>query len=289
MNIIINKNIIDFKLESETTLGQILPDLLNHMSDSGYYNPIVKVDGVSITFHNNDWKDIAIDKICDLSLDARNVLEIEENINIIDNALFALEDTPSDMDLTKLIKEWDLFCASLSFWLFDFHFDSSLFSTIKQLETIWSDVQKRTALSESGKSILNLAKKSLVEKSRELDNPIAELLHTVNLLNADIENLDSLGSLFQKGNDSKAFNIVSSFTEHFQKFIRCQTFIDDEEIIDVLTDFISKTSEKLNELVKSLEVKNYTLASDLAEYEILVLLRDYLPKIETLLNKKIEN
>lgn len=267
MDLEINGEQVGYTLENEKTLGDVLPSVFAFLQKNGFWAFSAEADGASLNLQEEGWQTKEIKNVKLLQVAGQMVLEIEEVADKLRTARKALEEQGLDA-LEKETLQMALLAASLRFWLGDFTLEAGFFSTIENLPALAAEPGAEVG---QAMRLLEIALQHLDEKDAELAAPQAEGKKAAEMLLAHKEPLTQLPALFQAGKDAEALKVIAALSEPFQKMARCVSFLSEKVTIQTLapvTDFLRRTTEKIDEFMKAYEAKDYVLAGDIAEYEI---------------------
>ena len=133
--------------------------------------------------------------------------------------------------------------------------------------------------------MVNQVKTIIIDRMREIYNPVREILASARLLGSTIKEIRDVSVLLQTGKDQQAMNAVVRFTELSQKLIRLYPLLDEEGALDTakskvdglsFKDFYTRLNNVLLDLLGAFEAKDSVLIGDLLEYEVA-------PKLEKLI------
>lgn len=288
MKLEINGEEIAFELENEKTLEDVVRSIATHLQDHGFVGLEIMADGEKLSFEDDSWKGKQIKDVQRLQVNGQMAYDFDQCIKIL---LLAKEafDGENLEDIGKILAFWPRFMISLRFWLSDFHLGEGYFSTIGNLPNLVSQFLEKSELKVQILRILDLSTQALEEKGRELENPKSEVLVAISRLQDFRDPLTSLAVLFQNGKDAKAMQDILIFMELFQKLMRTVNFLPAsyQSMREKTAEIAQGFSGKMKEFTQACEVKDYVLAADLAEYEIVPQL-DALDQLRVLLEQPSE-
>ncbi|MGL4524795.1 MAG: hypothetical protein ACRCVN_04665 [Spirochaetia bacterium] len=277
MKLEINGEEIVFELENEKKLIDVVKSIVGYLQSNAFVDLIFDADGKILEITDISWHELLVEDVQLLKVKGEMAYDFEQCMQILEltKEVFI---AGTDEDLKKILGLWPRFVISLRFWLSDFHLGESYFNTIKNLPHLIAQVSDKPELKDQIIRMLELSMEAVKEKGRELENPKEEVLLAIDRLQNFKEPLTSLAVLFQNGKDGQAMQDILVFMELFQKLMRTVNFLPVQEY----QAFREKTaavaqsfSEKIREFTQACEDKDYVLAADVAEYEIL-------PQLESL-------
>lgn len=287
MRLEVNGEEIAFELENEETLKDVVLSVVNHLQSHGFVDLEIIADGSKLILSDDSWKDKSIKDIEFLQVRGDMAYDFEQCLKIMLLSREAFE-AGNPEDVRKILGFWPRFMISIRFWLSDFHLGEGYFTTMGNVPNLISQILEQPELKGQIIRMLNLSMQAIEEKGRELDHPKEEILSAILRLQAFKEPLAALAILFQNGKDAKAMQDILVFMEVFQKLMRTVNFLPaDYQLLRQKTAQIAqKFSDKMREFTQACETKDYVLAADLAEYEIVPNL-EALDEIKVLLEQPI--
>ncbi len=276
MILTIDKKRIDFTLENERFLNEVIESINYWLSD----NQLI-IEKLYINNEDYSQKDLNI------KLDNINIIDIETlsfrdlNINNLTWIKFFFE------KLVNGIEKWDQMILSqikkeLPFVLNHLPVILSLDNSapeesyndliIEMMEKYnyfkykEEDVNKTEAI-----SILNNIIILLNERIKEYTDTKEELLKSIGILATIKPDLGSVSIFLQSGKSIEASNIMDKFFRIFHKILRILNFnLKNSELIsnNRIDDFTQGLDDILGELVEGYESQDLVLIGDILEYEI---------------------
>lgn len=279
MEIRINDTVLDFTLENEKILGEIIEQIDHWLNSS-------KLILTSIIFDNKEllslptpeWRDIPVEKVKTLKLTAKpgyevradNMQTILEFLTLLRNALQS-----RDMKLFKELQEgFSIMAESIKRHLPD-HPETEL--ALAELSNLinsisWEKAEVARALHLT-KQLTEIINKLLTE----IRNPVKALNNLALELEQCISEISDVSLLLQTGKDRKAMEAIIRFSELNENLVRIFQNLknnrqkETEELtIDgmSLEKFYSELNTILKELVEAFHAQDSVLIGDLLEYEI---------------------
>jgi len=259
MKITVNGNEIDFTLEGEKTIGDVIEELRIWLSGTGMLVGDIEIDNQKITLDEGFSFKKPVEEVKQLSIEALSIrksrirqLETARDFFTLltDSAKAKDSDTLRDLEssyqdlrriLPKILGEAP---------------DSPIVSGLE--ETLGQNHQKLISNAAAMLKILD-------HRLREASDPVAEAKIAAAALSRLAENLDEVAVNFQIGKDKQAMDAIDELCETLQKFIRCLTWGASAAGMDNLINDINKM---LSELEAALVVNDTVLIGDLLEYEL---------------------
>ncbi|MDC7228023.1 MAG: hypothetical protein PQJ61_14770 [Spirochaetales bacterium] len=299
MNIYINEQQIDFKLENETVLREVIAGLDSWAGESGYHMQEIFFDDKDYFEGSND--ETPVESIKELRVTAKNSFQIhQDNLQLLYQyvSLFVKSLEGGNKKLLDELKEN---AEPVTGLLADFlgeKIDSEdavsagLLTNINLFdpETYQTDdehfitlVRQLTGL----KIILN-------ERISELSDPIGELGKTVKALKLSQEEINNISVLLQTGKDREALNSIIRFSELSQKTLRLYQvlkntgYVNLEELVvdgKKFSEYYLDLNGILSELLEAFTANDSVLIGDLLEYEIAPRLESLTTVLEEILKE----
>jgi len=266
MEIRINDQTLDVRLEKEKTIGEVLAGLEQWLSNSGHILSGLSVDGVAV-------KVSQVEEIFNKEIASVKTLDIE-------TTPVAELTVSSLVTLLEDIKEYE----SL-----DFSKKNDFFGGWKEtacgrfLDTEIPDLFALCVITFSNGAIDTASLISITEERlREVTDPVKEFADIEPVLDDICLKLVDLPLDIQTGKDKKAAQTMQLFTAVTEKILRIYCQLDTqgflteqntekkEQIVRQMTEF----TDVLKELVEAYEKNDSVLVGDLTEYEASVRIKE---------------
>lgn len=301
MNIYINNDKIDFQLESEKVLAEVVNALSGWASGEGYHIISVSYDGSLYDFRNEECKNKPVEEVDTVKIEVKSQIELLlENIQLLhqffslfEKALNAgnytlLHELQNESEMPeRLLKE---IIGGFQTDLNDGHPD--LFTMMK---TYSPENQEST---ETQDYILGRVKSILIilnDRIRELTDSLNEFSAVIKVLRVSLEDINNISILLQTGKDRDALTGIIRFTELTQKLLRIYTILENTGVFDFssavidemsIRDYFTSLNEILNEFTEAFSVGDSVLVGDLLEYEISPRVSSLLDVLEQYIKKE---
>jgi len=291
MDIFINDHQIDFQLENETLLFEVVEGLSSWASDDGVHIQSILFDDNKYSADNPVCRETTIDSIRKLNITAKSRMEIhEENLQLLYQYISLLMKAIEGKNI-RLVKDLQADADSITKLLAEFlgeirdsgeTISRRLYENLMIIdpEAIDEGSEQHLALNTqlvSLKIILN-------ERILELANPLGELAKTTRAMKISISEINDISVLLQTGKDREALNSIIKFSELSQKFLRIYPLLKTGGIVDIealtidgkdFSDYYLDLNAILSELLEAFTANDSVLIGDLLEYEVA-------PRIESL-------
>jgi len=274
MEIKINGKPLDFTLDSEKTIGDVLTALEQWLTNSGHRMSGLIIDGKTI-----------------------NVSMIEE---VFSKEIFTVKcldictDTVADLTASSLLA---LLNDVKYFEILSFNDKSNYYNTWKDsvqakfIDEQWSDLFSLCGSVFSGGSVSSDVLLSITEERlREVQKPAREFSNLKPLLSETCARLVDLPLDVQTGKDKRAAETIQLFSSLSEKIIRIYNQLNIQGLLPQAEDMSEKSILKqitefgatTRELLQAYERHDIVLVGDLSEYEIA-------PRLQNLYNIIAEN
>ncbi|MAG13857.1 MAG: hypothetical protein CMN78_04615 [Spirochaetales bacterium] len=293
MEIKINKEAIDFTLEQERVLGEVVDGVEHWLATNGFTLTEITRDDAKLPLSDRlEWQNDSIETVDSLDFTALHpnhiaydkLAAIQQYMDLLQEA--DAPDSPAFLDLLKGAEDVaELIDEAMSS---DTVGDLSIGNRFLSLTDTKGSVGGVLAEEQFG-SLLTYASElgaEVTARLREIADPMAEIKTTAKDLSEAIQSLSDVAVLLQTGNDREALSHLIQFVDLLQKLIRIVRYIGSQSIINLaeleidgesLIGFGSTINGLLNELNDAMLSGDTVLIGDLLEYEIA-------PKLESLLN-----
>ncbi len=263
MEIIINEQRIDYELENEKTIGEVLKSIITWLEKADMRINSIQVDEAALT--NDQLFDRPINTVRKLQIESIsnreyqiNFLEYAQNYLIFLNEALNKNDQKSLSELSKSYEE-------MRSVLFEIIGRSVQADMCKTLDSVFlNDEEIGCKLQETGVEISQLnsvIKNYLVE----LVHPEKQMEKIVTNLVELAEKLDEVAIQLQTGQDKVAMAVIIHLVELLQAFMRCLVWMEKK---DTSTKLNKAMNDMLAELEEALKTNDTVLIGDILEYEI---------------------
>jgi hypothetical protein len=285
MKIRINNEIIDYTLERERNLGEVVHGIEKWLGQSGFTITAVSKNNAELPMKNSTgWRSLPLDGIAELDIQAKLIRElILEQLAVVRDyfRLIHNEDQRSLVVLKDLLSGYEDVIG-----LLDNYFPPNLIS-----ESVPVSQQFRALVETSGvfedvvdeyelQKLVSFAKvvaEQIEGKLREFGDPMNELRALAADLQISISEIADVSVLLQTGKDKDAMDTVIRFSKLSEKLTRLVPLAFEYEVLDKndfliggdnFSQFITNLNGTLSELNESIAAGDTVLTGDLLEYEI---------------------
>lgn len=282
MRISINEKAIDFSLENEKTLGDVIDGIHAWLEDSGYQIFSIEYDGKTVVpsgENDEEWKEQPIDKMQDLDITVLSSTEqygqdlhtLYQYISLLQRALAS-----DNRELIKDLKNELPYIVN--------NIDRILGSQNEYGQVLEKLVEssgiKEGEMKPAVQQLLSYLNNLLIilqSRINEVTQPLTELRSTAEGLKALVPQLMDVSVYLQTGKDKQAMSSIIEFTEIYEKLIRLYRLLQSQGITDLsktifdgqdFTSFYSELNEIFHELEDAFKSKDSVLIGDLLEYEV---------------------
>ncbi len=294
MEIKINGEPLEYSLEQEDSLPEILDAIDSWLSSSRHIITELRINGTLYTPEDRGtWGTIPLSTVDLLEIEASTAFQLRvNNLETVIQFLSLLSKSVENDDEAgkkELMAEYPYVQKSLSDLLAAPGYRGNE-PISQQLDLIlqksglssdgWDSSMKTAVLTACNQVIMLLQ-----ERLREIEDPLNELFSSKEVITKSLEDTAEVSVLLQTGKDKEAMTRVLSFLDLSQKILRCLSYLINKGIIDAKTpvhgetsleDYYSELNKVMQELIEAFEAKDSILIGDFLEYEIS-------PRIHTLL------
>lgn len=289
VRIVVNDEAIDFTLQGEKALGEIVPTLRQWLEQSDYTIAALSVDGKQVSLDGGDsWREIPINEIGTLSVEASSI--VREQLEAIEPAVELLAlmrrtiEAADSQRFGEAMTEYSYLRQALPALLSyrtgegagtRDHFDLLLDKHGAAAGTLPEDSVAREELLRGLDSLITL----LEARSRELVQPEEEFLSIARALAASLGSIEEVPVLLQTGEGGDAMRRLAGFTGLLERLVYLYPLylraLEQESRTGEKPD-LEELNGILEELVSALGEEDSVLVGDLVEYEVV-------PKVEEVL------
>ncbi len=303
MEIRVNLDRIDYTLEGERTLQEVLAGLKEWLDQAGYVIVSAHCDGEKLDMTRaDDLKAIEIATVGRLDLAVEpaqpSLLADLQAIRQFFH-LLAREITTPDTGLAgKLLSDYPSVRAKLD-PLLRLHEVNLPGTSIPEIDRLMAEsglAGEHAPAAESRERMLELARTldaELEERLAEIIDPRLALRSTAQGIKSSITSLQEVSVLLQTGKDREAMAAIINFTELTGRLVRLFPLVRQKVSLDLATvavngeafpDFYADFNATLSELVDAFGASDSILIGDLLEYEIAPRLEKLSQFIDLILN-----
>lgn len=284
MKILVNDEAIDFTLQGEEKLGEIIPPLRDWLAASDYSISSLSVDGKPIELDKRDqWDEIDLNGIETLTVSASSL--VQEQLDGVETAMEFLVllrriiEAGDQERLAEALMEYNYLREALPTFLSSRYeegtqmrnyFDELLDRTGAIKGTLPSEGEERRELLRGVDSLISL----LEARAREIVQPVEEFLSIARAVAGSLESIEEVPVLLQTGEGANAMRRLAGFTGLVERLVRLYPLWAEEN--DGKEADFEELNEVLAELIQALGDEDSVLVGDLVEYEIV-------PKVEAFL------
>jgi hypothetical protein len=284
LEILINEEKVDYTLENEKNLGEVITSLENWLQNSGFIITSIKRDTLELlTDKRSDWETTAIADIEKLALTAKTVNELHistcENVIAFLSLLKRAVEQADHGLLSELSTGFPFVVESLRL-VFSNNRLIPIANEIRDFEALKPLLSLEGLSPENAKSETETIER-LYDKVTiliyELKYPSDALKNITSDLKASIKDISDVSILLQTGKDRKAFDSIIHFSELFQSFLRVFTYLKSIKKLELssykigdisLDEYYNNLNGILEELHNAFTINDFVLIGDLLEYEI---------------------
>ncbi len=297
MQITINDEPIDFTLEKERALGQVVDGIQDWLRANGFAITALRIDDTDISFESRlEWQNDAVEEVTSLEITAHHPTDLAyDKIAAAVRYLGLIKEDgdPNSPVIADLLKGVDDVAEMIDDVLPSQGISGSTFGI--QFRNLARKTGILTDSAASGEdfslflSFITELINILSSMMHEIADPAAEIKALAPLLRDSLGGIGDVAVLLQTGKDREAMTQLINFIEILQKLIRVVHFLNEHALIDLgiieidgsrIEDFASDLNGFLRELTAAMESGDSVLIGDLLEYEIEPKLTGFLASLE---------
>jgi hypothetical protein len=290
VEVLINQEQVDVKLEDERTLGEVMEGLQGWLNESQLYITDVTVDEQDVKLDAPEsWAERSVDDIDRIEILALPPWEVRSSgLQILVEYFSVLKEaveTGEPERIADLASEAESVSASLPVYasdLVDEKRRDDVFLKIVDAPEVREGRLPEGERREELLTQLSQAVTVLNSRVREIERPYQEAGATARTIRGLIPKVNEVSVLLQRGEDRDAMNLIVRFTELLAKLLRIMPHVarvgaDQGVSKERLESYGSELNATLEELVGAFNSQDSVLIGDLVEYELV-------PKVEELLD-----
>ncbi len=289
MQITINDEIIDYTLESERELGEVVDGISTWLNQAGLTIRSIKRDSSEIELTaKTEWRDESLDDISQLEIEAVTPWELFQEKLATVTEYFNLIETSLDDDTAaaaNLLEESPAVAKILSECVHPelgerFGREVDGLSEQSQIE------HRKEELRELVKNLRVIA----AERLRETVDPRGEFESLLPGISESIDEITEVSVLMQTGKESEAMGYVLRFVEKAEKLMRLIGIIRELKLADPdsitvgeksISEYHGELNRLLSDLMDAVRSGDSITIGDLLEYEIAPRFEDLLEALES--------
>jgi mevalonate kinase len=269
----INNQNLDFTIEQDETLGQVVEDIETWLKGTDLVLFSVKHEERELLATPYDqWGSTPHTEVETLDVTVKHARELAAlNLQTVLEYLEILKQSigTNDCDqLEELLSGFSALTESLGK-----HFPNSgqmlqalvtLFGNSRAEEVLaWTDETREQAL-----KLIDLVYSQVSFRLQEYQDPMSALKTLTETLTVCIQEVSDISILLQTGRDKQAMDTIVRFSELSQNLVRLVASIFPGNSNKELQEFFQEMGGVLSELLEAFEAKDSVLIGDLMEYEI---------------------
>jgi hypothetical protein len=269
----INNQNLDFTIEHDETLGQVVKDIETWLEGSDLVLYSVKHDNRELlAMPYEQWGPTPHSQVGTLDVTVKHAHELAAlNLQTILEYLDMLKQSiaASNRDrLEELLPGYSALIESLQK-----HFPASQ-PLLQALVTLFEKSQAKQVLAwpeekrQQALKLIDLISARVSFRLQELQDPKAALKTLSGALAVCIEDVSEISILLQTGKDRQAMDTIVRFSELSQSLVRLVASIFPDNSNEDLETFYVELNGVLSELLEAFDAKDSVLIGDLMEYEI---------------------
>ncbi len=303
MEIFINDKNVDFQLENEKFLKEVVAGVLEWASENYVKIQEIMFDGKSYSA-NEECENTLIEKVSNLNVSVRSMIDIhEENLQILYQytSLFLKSVEGKNHKLTSDLKKDAAPIIKLLGEFLGENPDNTDTVSFKIKNNIANfepeNPEKNGELTTELLQQLTGLKIVIKERISELADPVGELRKATSALQMSLNEINDISVLLQSGKDREALGRIIRFSELSQKMLRLYPILKNSGLIDTdklfinemtLAEYYNDLNGILSELLEAFTANDSVLIGDLLEYEVAPRLENLTSVLENLQEENLK-
>jgi hypothetical protein len=292
VEILVNDRQIDFTLEDENTVCEVLEGLDTWLDGQGWVASAVRINGKTLDQEDgkrqiNEIGRIEVEAVRSSDLPREHLTTLHRYLSLLVGALADGKDGAA----REVLAEYPYIRKSLSAFLADMLGDvgSNQFNKLDPaLASLADDPSPAGRTGDEVLELLNYTIQLIQSRLREMEDPRRELAAVMGLVMGMLPDVREVPVQLQTGEDSAAMQTVIRFTELTMKMLRILPAAPDLRALTVddqpVDDHIQGLNEMLGELTEAFVANDTVLVGDLLEYEIV----ERIEALVTAVNRQME-
>ncbi|MBN1686940.1 MAG: hypothetical protein JW852_09815 [Spirochaetales bacterium] len=284
MEIRINNEVVDYTLESEKALGEVVDGIREWLAANGFAVTAIRKDRVDLALRSRlEWQDDPLDEITSLEITALHPTDLAIDkltaaIQYLD--LIKQDGDPESPVVADLLRAVDDVSQMIDDALFLEKSGSGTFgSQFSRLAAATGIPDGDISRGHFDEFLTFVSDLMIVLNSRlrELSDPAGELRASVPALKGTLSKTGDISMLLQTGKDAEAIRQLVRLIEMAEKLLRLTGNLGNQGLINLAVleidrvaagAFAGELNGFLRELSQAIETGDTVLVGDLLEYEI---------------------
>ena len=277
MEILVNREPLDFTLEKESSVGEVVDGLAQWLGEGQFAITSLDVNTATYAIHDRSaWADISLDEVERLSVEAMPLTQVDHATLVALDQYFSLLveclTRRNAEPLPELAEELPYVRRRIA------QFVPSLANPDGSVDLLHDPALETGALPspERGEELMGQIRniRAILEtREREYRQPVAELGFTLGQLRAMAEQLVEVPVQLQTGHEADAMQTVVTLTELLGRVVRLVPLVEGSNAqpeLDMarVRAFAEELAPHLAELKEAFEAQDSVLLGDLLEYEL---------------------
>ncbi len=289
MQITINDETIDYTLEAEKGLGEVVDGISTWLNQAGLTIRTIKKDSTELELTDQtEWREEPLEQVSQLEIEAVTPWELfQEKLAAVTEYFNMLENSLEDdiESAANLFEEAPAVSQLLNDCIHP-ELGNRFNSEVGELIDSSQIEQRKAELGELAKNLRVIA----AERLRETVDPRGEFESLLPILNDSIENITDVSVLMQTGDESRAMGYVLQFVEQAEKLMRLIGIIRKLDLADLdsitienksIPEYHGELNNLLSELMDAVRSGDTVTIGDLLEYEIAPRFEDLVSVLES--------
>ncbi len=277
MEILVNREPLDFSLENESSLGEVIDELADWLRSGRFAITSLDVNDRTYAIHDRDaWADIALHTVREISVEAlplseadhATLIALDEYCALLAHAL----ETRNDGPIGELAEELPYVRGRLAGYFPSLADENGRVAVCSNRE-LESGILPDPEAAEAILAEITDIRTILQTREREYREPERELALSLGQLAAAAVQLIEVPVQLQTGDETTAMQTIVRLTELLTRVMRLVPLVEAsarEPAIDIagVRRFAEEITPQLSELKDAFEMQDSVLIGDLLEYEV---------------------
>jgi len=279
LEIRINDTVLDFTLENEENLGEVIEQIDLWLQGSDLVLTSITFDDKELlSLPSPEWQNIPVEKVKTLKLAAKPRYEIlATNMETILEFLSLLQKALENHDINLLEELQEGFCVMTESVTKHLPGSQQTELALAELSNLVNSISWEKAEVDKALHLTKQLAETFTRLLTEISNPVKALNSLTLELEQCISEISDVSLLLQTGKDRKAMETIIRFTELNENLIRVFLNLKKNRRKEIeklaidgmsLEKFYTELNVILKELVEAFQAQDSVLIGDLLEYEI---------------------
>jgi hypothetical protein len=300
MEILLNEEKLEFTIENEKSLGEIVKGIESWIALSDHIITSMRLGDTDLFSEPVDkWQNIPLEKIGSLAFTTKSTGEVYiSNMETVLNYLSLLKACAAKKDskaMNELRGGFPFMLESLAYISRNGQ-DGELESRIADLSGLFNELEPGLfsgwTSEKAGKAdeLIDFISSRVSRKMEKSIDPETALKEIIASLKASLKEITEVSILLQTGKDKRAMEIISSFSDNLQGLLPVLVAMERSGKVNLrewtvsgmlFREFYGELNRILKQMIEAFNIRDYVLIGDLMEYEIAPRLNELVLACET--------